>query len=76
MRRPGELAAVILLGVGVTTSAVLCATGHDSICTCVRSNRVLRAVALGVVVHAAFNLPHDPLRWIGSIAMRHLQEVP
>lgn len=71
MRRPGDLAAVCLLAAGVTTSAVLCASGHDSICTCVRSSRILRAVALGFVIHAAFDLRVDPIRWAGSLVLNH-----
>lgn len=65
MDEPGDVIAVALAGSALAASAILVRRGQRPISTCVRTTPALRAVAVFLLAHVVFTLPHDPLSAIG-----------
>lgn len=64
--RPGTKCAIGLFGTALAMDAVLVAAGQDTISTCVRTGRYEKAFAVYLTLHAAVNLPVDPLCLLGA----------
>jgi hypothetical protein len=64
--RPGNWAAVGLVGSALAIDVVLIRRGEDPISTCVRTSRIGKAATALLAAHLVATIPNDPLTAIAD----------